>query len=53
MRIIYDDLIEFSEILIQCNETVKKGMCHHCSFYNRCEICNCEDRSILRGKIKS
>ncbi|MBQ1933792.1 MAG: AAA family ATPase, partial [Clostridia bacterium] len=38
MRITYDDMFEFSEIVIRCNDTVRKGKCSYCPFFDRCEI---------------
>ncbi len=51
MRIIYDDLNEFAEVLLRCSETVKKGKCSHCPFYDRCTIDDKENRHIMCGKI--
>ena len=38
MNIIYDDLPEFAEIRLRCENTRKKIMCKYCPFYDRCEI---------------
>ena len=54
MRIIYDDLGEFAEVVIRCNDTVKKNKCGYCPFYDRC-MCDIEDidgRHIICGKIE-
>lgn len=52
MRIIYDDLVEFSEIVLRCTQTVKKGMCHYCPFFDRCQIDDRENRHIQCGEIE-
>ena len=39
MKIIYDDLFEFSEIVIRCNDTARKGKCSYCPFFDRCDVC--------------
>lgn len=38
MKIIYDDLPEFIEVRLRCENTRKKSMCKYCPFYARCEI---------------
>lgn len=53
MRIIYDDLVEFSEIVLRCTQTVKKGMCHYCPFFDRCQIDDRENRHIQCGEIET
>ena len=52
MRIIYDDMAEFAEVVTRCNETVKKGMCHYCPFYDRCDVADKESRHIMCGEIR-
>lgn len=51
MRIIYDDMVEFSEIVIRCNDTVRKGKCSCCPFFDRCKIDEPENRHIQYGEI--
>lgn len=51
MRIVYDDLNEFAEVLIRCADTVKKGKCSYCPFYDRCTIDDKENRHIMCGEI--
>ena len=51
MKIIYDDLYEFSQAVIRCNDTVRKGKCMWCPFYDRCQIDNEENRHIQCGEI--
>ena len=38
MQMIYDDLSEFVEVRLRCENTRKKLMCKYCPFYDRCEI---------------
>lgn len=51
MRIIYDDMFEFSEIVIRCNDTVRKNKCSYCPFYDRCQVDNPEYRHIQSGEL--
>ena len=37
MKVIYDDLLEFAEAIIRCNDTVRIGKCSHCPFYDSCD----------------
>ena len=53
MKIIYDDMFEFSEIVIRCNDNVKKGRCSYCPFYDRCKIDEPEYRHIQCGEIQT
>ena len=52
MRIIYDDLSEFAEVRIRCENTRKKSMCKYCPFYDRCEICDNDLLHVMCGEIK-
>lgn len=45
MKIIYDDLSEFAEVRLRCENTRKKSMCKYCPLYDRCEI---NDERYLR-----
>lgn len=36
MKIVYDDLAEFTEVRLRCEQTRKKSMCKYCPFYDRC-----------------
>lgn len=38
MTIIYDDLPEFVEVRLRCENTRKKSMCKYCPFYDRCDV---------------
>ena len=51
MKITYDDLFEFSEIIIRCNETARKGKCSYCPFFDRCQIDQPVNRHIQCGEI--
>ena len=51
MKITYDDMFEFSEIVIRCNDTVRKGKCSYCPFFDRCQINEPENRHIQCGEI--
>lgn len=51
MRILYDDMYEFSQVVIRCNDTVRKGKCHYCPFYDRCDVAEEENRHIQCGDI--
>ena len=42
MRIVYDDLVEFVEVRLRCENTRKKSMCKYCPFYDRCNVYNGE-----------
>lgn len=52
MRITYDDLSEFAEVRIRCENTRKKSMCHYCPFFDRCEICDNDLLHVMCGDIK-
>lgn len=57
MKIVYDDLTEFTEVRLRCENTRKKSMCKYCPFYDRCEVCEddllhtmcCEIESMKGG----
>ena len=51
MKIIYDDMYEFSEAVIRCNDTARKGKCSYCPFFDRCQINQPEERHIQCGEI--
>lgn len=51
MRIIYDDLFEFSEIAIRCNDTARKRKCSYCPFFDRCQIDQPDCRHVQCGEI--
>lgn len=53
MFIRYDDLYEFTQVVLRCEETVKKGMCHYCPFFDRCDIADAENRHVQCGEIIS
>ena len=52
MRIIYDDLAEFAEIVIRCEKTADKGKCMWCPFYDRCQVVDLDTRHVLCGEIE-
>ena len=52
MRIIYDDLSEFAEVVVRCTNTVIKGKCNYCPFYDRCNVADKDDRYIMCGEIE-
>ncbi len=33
MNSVYDDMFEFSEVVIRCNDTVRKNKCSYCPFF--------------------
>lgn len=43
MMIIYDDLTEFAEVRLRCENTRKKRMCKYCPFFDRCQILDDEN----------
>ena len=51
MKIVYDDLFEFSEIVIRCNDTTRKGKCSYCPFFDRCRIDEPENRHTQCGEL--
>lgn len=51
MKIIYDNLVEFSEIVLRCTNTAEKGMCKYCPFYDRCQIDDRQNRHIQCGEL--
>lgn len=51
MKIIYDDMYEFSQVVIRCNDTVRKNKCEYCPFFDRCDICDPENRHIQCGEL--
>ena len=50
MKIIYDDLDEFVEVVVRCDTTIKKGKCKYCPFYDRCDVIG--NPCIMQGKVK-
>ena len=51
MRITYDDLNEFAEVVIRCNNTAEKGKCSWCPFFDRCDVASKDERVIMFGDI--
>lgn len=51
MRITYDDLSEFAEVVIRCNNTAEKGKCSYCPFFDRCDVADKDNRHIMCGDI--
>ena len=52
MRIIYDDIVEFAEVMIRCVKTADKGKCMWCPFFDRCQIDQFDLRHVLCGEIE-
>ena len=52
MQIVYDDLMEFAEVRIRCENTRRKLMCKYCPFYDRCLIDDLENLHVMCGEIK-
>lgn len=52
MRIIYDNLNEFAEIVIRCTDTVRKNKCQYCPLFDRCDVLDNENRRIMFGEIE-
>lgn len=52
MRIVYDDLVEFAEVRIRCENTRKKSMCKYCPFYDGCKIDDSYNLSTMCGEIE-
>ena len=52
MKIIYDDLCELAEAVIRCSDTVRKGRCECCPFYDRCQTDILEMRHVLCAEIE-
>ena len=38
MKIIYDDLAEFAEVRLRCENTREGEKCEYCPFSDRCQI---------------
>ena len=51
MRIVYDDMFEFSQAVVRCDNTAQKGKCWWCPFYDRCQTDDLEQRHVLCGTI--
>ena len=51
MRIIYDDLVEFAEVRLRCENTRNKLMCKYCPFFNRCTVDDDENLHVMVGEI--
>ena len=52
MRIIYDDLSEFAEVRLRCENTRKKCMCEYCPFCDRCAIDDNESLHVMCCEVK-
>lgn len=52
MRIVYDDIAEFAEIRLRCENTRKKSMCKYCPFYDRCLTGDDEFLPVMCGEIE-
>ena len=53
MKIVYDDLVEFVEVIIRCRQTRKCGKCGYCPFADRCQICDEENLHTMCCDILS
>lgn len=53
MKIIYDDLSEFAEVRLRCENTRKNFMCEYCLFYDRCETDNDENLHSMCCEIST
>lgn len=51
MKIVYDDLTEFAEVRLRCENTRHKSMCKYCPFYDRCLIDEDENLHTMCGEI--
>lgn len=52
MEILYDDICEFAEVRLRCENTRRKMMCKYCPFYDRCQRDSSEDLHVICGAIK-
>lgn len=54
MRITYENLSEFADVVVRCENTVRKGMCHYCPLYDNCDVIALRDErnTIKDGAIK-
>ena len=52
MRIIYDDMVEFAEVVIRCEDMVRACKCTYCPFFERCDLSELGSRHVLCGEIK-
>lgn len=52
MKIIYDDLKEFAEANIRCNNTANAGQCGWCPLCDHCDSSNIESRRVMIGEVK-
>lgn len=50
--ITYDDLFEFSQIVVKCRNTREKNKCEWCPFFDRCQIDDEKNLLIQFGEIK-
>ncbi len=53
MTIVYDDLTEFAEVRLRCENTRRKLMCKYCPFYDRCEVTDNENLHTMCCEISS
>lgn len=51
MRITYDDMYEFSQVVRRCADTAQKGKCMWCPFWDCCMVDEGENRQIMCGEI--
>ena len=53
MQIIYDDLVEFAEVRLRCENTRDSGKCEYCPFYDRCKMDDDESLHVMCCDIES
>lgn len=51
MRIVYDSLDEYAEVVIRCHDIARKGNCAHCPFYAVCVTDEPENRCVRCAEI--
>ncbi len=49
MKIIYEDMVEFAEVVTRCSETVSLEKCEFCPLFDRCEATEMRERRIVHG----
>ena len=53
MKIVYDDLTEFSEVRLRCENTRNNSMCKYCPFFDRCQVAEDENLHTMCCEILS
>ena len=52
MLIIYESMLEFANVAVQCDRNRERCECERCLFYADCPIDEPENRMIMHGKIE-